>query len=64
LYRGISTFKKGYQPRINIVNDVKGDFVTDYHFSQLLNLHGICDVKQTEVHIAKALVLENGSFEV
>ena len=29
MYRGISNFKKGYYPRINIVKDEKGDFVTD-----------------------------------
>jgi hypothetical protein len=29
LYRGISDFKKGYQPRTNIVKDDKGDLVTD-----------------------------------
>ena len=27
LYRGISDFKKGYQPRCNIVKDEKGDLV-------------------------------------
>ena len=59
LYRGINDFKKGYQPRTNIVKDEKGDLVTgsysilarwwDY-FSQLLNVHGIHDVRQTETH--------------
>ena len=49
LYRGISDFKKGYQPRTNIVKGEKGDLVTgsysilakwrDY-FSQLLNVWG------------------------
>ena len=29
LYRGFSGFKKGYQPRTNIVKDEKGDLVTD-----------------------------------
>jgi hypothetical protein len=29
LYRGISDFKKGYQPRTNIVKDEKGDLVAD-----------------------------------
>jgi hypothetical protein len=47
LYRGISDFKKGYQPRINIVRDKKGDLVTASHsilarwrshFSQLFNV--------------------------
>jgi hypothetical protein len=47
LYRGISDFKKGYQPRINTV---KAEKVTDSHstvaswrnhFSQLFNVHGV-----------------------
>jgi len=29
LYRGISDFNKGYQPRCNIVKDEKGDLVSD-----------------------------------
>ena len=31
LYRGINDFKKGYQPRCNIVKDYKGDLVADSH---------------------------------
>ena len=31
LCRGISDFKKGYQPRCNIVKDEKGDLVADSH---------------------------------
>jgi hypothetical protein len=66
LYRGISDFKKGYQPRTNIVKDEKGDLVADYHsilarwrnyFSQLLNVLGDNDVRQTEIHTAEPLVL-------
>ena len=47
LYRGINDFKKGYQPRCNIVMDEKGDLVADSHsivarwrnyFSQLFNV--------------------------
>jgi len=54
LYRGISDFKKDYQPRTNIVRDEKADLVTDIHsilarwrnhFSQLLNVHGVNDVR-------------------
>jgi len=53
---GINDFKKGYQPRTNTVKDEKGDFVADSHsilarwrnhFSQLLNVHGVNDVRQT-----------------
>jgi hypothetical protein len=56
LYRGIINFKKGYQPRTDIVKDEKGDMGTDSHsilarwrnyFSQLLNIHGVNDVRQT-----------------
>ena len=56
LYRGISGFKKGYQPRTNVVKDKKGDLVADCYsivarcrdyFSQLLNVHGVHDVRQT-----------------
>jgi len=58
LYRGINDFKKGYQPRTNIVKDEMGDLLTDSnsifarwrnHFSQLLNIHGVSDVRQTEI---------------
>ena len=50
LHRGINAFKKGYQPRTNIVKDEKGDLVANSnnvlarwrnHFSQLLNVHGV-----------------------
>jgi len=59
LYRGISDFKKGYQPRCNIVKDEKGSLVADSHsivarwrnyFSQLFNVHGVKDVGQAEIH--------------
>jgi len=52
LYRGINDFKKGYQPRCNIVKDEKGDLVAEFHsivarwrnyFSQLFNVYGVKD---------------------
>jgi len=64
LYRGISDFKKGYQPRNNRVKDEKGDLVADSHsifarwrnpYSQLLNIHGFNDVRQTEINTAEPL---------
>jgi hypothetical protein len=73
LYRDISDFKKGYQPRTNIEYDEKGYMVTDFHgilagwrnhFYQLLNIHGINDVRQTEIHTAKPLVPEPSAFKV
>jgi hypothetical protein len=71
LYRDISDFRKGYQPRTNIVRDEKGDLVTDSHssvarwrnhFSQPLNIHGVDDVRQTEMHTAEQ-VPEPNVFE-
>jgi hypothetical protein len=53
LYRGIKDFKK---LRTNRVYDKKGHLVTDSHsivfkwrnhFSQVLNIHGVNDVRQT-----------------
>jgi len=73
LYRGINEVKKGYQPRTNIVKDDKGDLVADSHiilakwrnyFSQILNVHGIKDVRQTEMHTAEPLVPEPSVSEV
>jgi hypothetical protein len=49
LYRGINEFKKGYQPRTNLVKDERGDLLAHSYtilnrwknyFCQLLNVHG------------------------
>ena len=72
LYRGISDFKKGCQPRTDIVKDGKGDLVADSHsnlarwrnhISQLLNVHGDNVVRQTEIHTAEPLVPEPSALE-
>jgi hypothetical protein len=31
LCRGVNEFKKGYQPRTNIVKDENGDLLADFH---------------------------------
>jgi hypothetical protein len=50
LYRGINKFKKGYQPRNNLVKDTNGDLLTDSHnnsktwknyYSELENVHRV-----------------------
>ena len=73
LYRGINDFKKGQQSRTIIVKDEKGDLVADYHsimarcrnyFSQLLNVHGVNNVRQAEIHTAEPLVPEPSAYEV
>ena len=72
LYRSISDFKKGYQPRCNIVKDEKRDLVADSHsivarwktyFSQLFNVHGVKDFGQAEMHTAEPLVPEPSASE-
>ena len=35
-----------------------------HHFSQLLNVHGVNDVRKTEIHTAEPLVSETSAFEV
>jgi len=73
LYRSINDFKKGYQPRSNIVKDKKGDLVADSHsivarwrnyFSQLFNVLGVKDVGQAEIHTAEPLVPEPNASKV
>jgi len=70
---GINDFKKGYQPRGNIVKDEKGDLMADpqiimarwrKYSSQLFNVYGVKDVKPAEVHTAELLVPEPRATEV
>jgi hypothetical protein len=73
LHRSINDFRKGYQPRTIIVKDDKVDVVADppsimarwrIYFSQLLNVHGVNDGGQVEIHTAEPLVPEPSAFEV
>jgi len=73
LYKDINDFKKGYQPRCNIVKDEKGDLVADSHsivarwrnyFSQLFNVHCVKDIRLAEIHTAEPLVPEPSAAEV
>jgi hypothetical protein len=73
LYRGTNEFKMGYQPRTNLVKDENGDVLADSHsilkrlrndLHQLLNVHGVNYVRQTEMHTAEPLVPELSSFKV
>jgi hypothetical protein len=34
------------------------------HFSKILNVHGVSDGRQTEIHTAEPLVTEPSDFEV
>jgi hypothetical protein len=73
LYRGINGFKRGYQPRNNLVKDKNGDLLADSqnilnrwknYVSHLLNVHNVSDVRQIEVHTAEPLVPGASRHEV
>jgi hypothetical protein len=59
IYTGINEFKKGYQPRNNLVKD-ENDHLLAYSYnilnglnnyiSQLLNVLRVSDIRQREVH--------------
>jgi hypothetical protein len=67
LYRGINEFKKGYQPRINIIKDENDNLLADPQsvlnrwknfLNQVLNVHGVHDVRQKDIHTTEPLVPE------
>jgi hypothetical protein len=71
--RDINKFKKVYQSRSNLVKDENNDLLADAHnilyrqknyFCQILNVHGIDDIRQTERHTAEPLIPEFSPFEV
>jgi hypothetical protein len=74
LYRGINEFKRGYQPRNNLMKDENGNLLADSHnilngcnyFPQLLNVHNVIAVRQirVEVHMAEPLVPGPSRLEV
>jgi hypothetical protein len=73
LYRGINEFKRGYQPRNNLVKDENDDFLADSHnilnrqrnyISHLLNVHNVSDVRQIEIHTAEPLVPGPSHLEI
>jgi hypothetical protein len=73
MYRGINEFKKGYQPKINIIKDKNGNLLAHPQsalnrwknlFNQLLNEHGVHDVRQMDIHTAEQLLPEPSLVEV
>jgi hypothetical protein len=73
LHIRISDFEQGYKPRTNMIKDEKGDLIVDTHsilawwknhLSQLLNVHGVNDVRQIEIHTVEPLVSQPSAFEV
>ena len=73
LSRDINEFKNGYQPRTALVKDEKGEMFADsysvlsrwkYHSCQSQHVHGVNDVRQTEMHAAEPLVPKPSASEV
>jgi hypothetical protein len=73
LYRDINEFKKGYQPRINIIKDENGNLLADPQsvlnmwknfFNHMLNICGVHNVRQKEIQTAEPLVPESSLVEV
>jgi hypothetical protein len=65
--------RRGYQPRNNLVKDANGDLLADSHnilnrwknyFFELLNVHNVSDVRQTNAHTAEPLVPGPSYLEV
>jgi hypothetical protein len=70
---GIHEFKKGYQPKTNLVEDERCSLLAGPHtilnrwknyFCQMLNVHGVGGVRQTEMHTAEHLLPEPSAAEV
>jgi hypothetical protein len=73
VYRGINEFKKGWQPKINIIKDENSNLLEDAQgvlnrwrnfFNQVLNVHRVHDVRQIDIHMAEPLVPEPSLVEV
>ena len=65
--------RKGYQPRTNIVKMSRVIWLqtpTVYWLGEgtislsYFNIHGVNDVRQTEIHTAEPLVPESSAFEI
>jgi hypothetical protein len=66
-------FKRGYQPRSNLVKDENGDLFADSntilnrwksYFSQLLNIHNVSDVRQIKIYTTEPLVPGTSDLKV
>jgi hypothetical protein len=71
LYRGINEFKRGYQPRNNLLKDENGDLADSHNIlnrwkniSLLLNEHNVSNVRQIEVHTAEPFIPAPSRVEV
>jgi hypothetical protein len=72
LYRGINEFKKVSQPRINIIKVENFNLLADPQcvlnmyknfLNKVLNVHGVHDIGQMDIHTAEPLVPEPSLVE-
>jgi hypothetical protein len=72
LSRDVNEFKKRYQPIINIIKDENGNLLADYQnilnrwknfFNQVLNVHGVHDVRQMDIYRAEPFIPEPSLVE-
>ena len=70
MYRDINDFKKGYQPRTDILNDEDDDLVVDSHSILARWRSHLSDIEyawgswcQAEIHTAEPLVPQPSTFE-
>jgi hypothetical protein len=73
LYRGITEFKKGYQPRSNLAKDERGDLLVaprkiltrwKNYFCQLLSVQRVGGIRQTEIQTAESFVPEPTACDI
>jgi hypothetical protein len=73
LYRGITEFKNGCQPKTKLVKDERGGLLADpqtiltrwkNYFCQLFNIQGPGSIRQTEIQTAEPFVPEPSAAEV
>jgi hypothetical protein len=69
----INSYKKCCRSETNIVKDERGELFADCHsildrwrnyFSQLLNVNGVSEVRQAEIHTAKPAMLEPSVYRM
>jgi hypothetical protein len=72
LYSGRNEFRKGYQPRI-VIKDENDNLLAEPQsilnrwknfLNQVLNVHGVHDVRQMDIHTAEPLIPEPSLVEV
>jgi hypothetical protein len=70
MYRGVNEFKYGYQQTTSLVKDDLRAYSNSIlnrwknHFCQLLNMHGVNGIIQSEIHRVELLMPELSAFDI